>query len=280
MEATRHLYSFLAMVKKEFKILTRYPLNFIGGFIQVFFLILMFLYSMIPFSSGSESLSSGPALLWGSMFFFFVSDSLWAIGTSVRWEQVSGTLEQLYLTPSKQWLILLARGLRSYLVDLPLVLWLILVVYMVTGYFEAKNPLLGVYILLLSIAGLTGLGYAYAGMVLALKRTANLFTNMFQFIFLIFCAMFFPFKALPEKVLAVSRLIPISYMVDCFRSVMTGSNPELITGAVRVVGFTFTPLFFELVIVHLMAIVLPVVGFKLYNRMIKKALREGTLGQY
>lgn len=280
MEATKHIRSFFAMVKKEFKILTRYPLNFIGGFIQVFFLILMFLYSMIPFSSNSGSLPGGPALLWGSMFFFFVSDSLWAIGTSVRWEQVSGTLEQLYLTPSKQWLILLARGLRSYLVDLPLVLWLILVVYLVTGYFEARNPLLGVYVLVLSIVALTGLGYAYAGMVLALKRTANLFTNMFQFVLLIFCAMFFPFKALPGKVLFVSRLIPISYMVDCFRSVMTGDSPELINANIRLIGFNLKPLYFELLIVHLMALILPIAGFKLYNWMIEKALKEGTLGQY
>jgi len=268
------------MIKKEFKILTRYPLNFIGGFIQVFFLILMFLYSMLPFSAGSEGIPGSESLLWGSMFFFFVSDALWAIGTSVRWEQVSGTLEQLYLTPSKQWLILLARGLRSYLIDLPLVLWLLLVVYLVTGYFEAANPLLGIYILVLSLIGLTGLGYAYAGAVLALKRTANLFTNMFQFILLIFCAMFFPFRALPKSILTVSKLIPISYMVDSFRSIMTGESPELINANIRLIGFNLKPLYFELLIVHLMALILPIAGFKLYNWMIEKALKEGTLGQY
>ena len=253
------------MVKKEFKVMTRYPINFFGGFIQIFFLILIFIYSMLPFSAGKEGLPGGQSLMWGSILFFFTSDALWAIGTSIRWEQVTGTLEQLYLTPSKQWLILLARGLRSYIIDFPMVLWLILVVYLITGYFEASNPILGIYILILCLIGLTGLGYAYAGAVLVLKRTANLFTNILQFVFLIFCAMFFPFKSLPQVVLTISKLIPVSYMVDSFRSTMMGRTPELLEAQIRLLGFKLSPMAQELLIVHLLAIILPIIGFKIYK---------------
>ncbi len=47
---------------------------------------------------------------------------------------------------------------------------------------------------------------------------------------MILCGMFFPFRALPEMVLWGSRVLPLSYAVDAFRSTLMGypvGFPEL-----------------------------------------------------
>ena len=56
----------------------------------------------------------------------------------------------------------------------------------------------------------------------------NTLTNFLQLFFMIFCAMFFPFSALPEILQIVSRIIQLSYCVDLFRSTMIGVTPELL----------------------------------------------------
>jgi ABC-2 type transport system permease protein len=96
----------------------------------------------------------------------------------------------------------------------------------------------------------------------------NTLTNFLQIFFMIICAMFFPFSALPEFLQFISRLIPISYCVDLFRSTMIGVSPELL------------PFEFEVVIVIISAICLPILGIWFFRRTVEKAKREGNLAEY
>src|SRR3990172_8414471 len=85
------------------------------------------------------------------------------------------------------------------------------------------------------------------------------------------CAPFFPFSALPEWIQNISRLIPMSYAVDSFRSTLMGypeGFPELASIEV------------EVVIVAAFGLLMPVLGLWLYRREENRARRTGSLSEY
>ena len=278
-----NLYILKAMVKKEFKVIMRYPLDFSLGFVQLFFWMLIFIFAALPFSSnGLASFGSGRfgnSILWGSIMFFIASDVIWVVGNGLRRAQRTGTLEQNVLAPIREWDIVLARAFRAIVSDVPFFLWTLLVIYLLTGYFVVKNPFLSTYAFTMAILSFLGFGFLYAAVIIWIKR-ANVLSNLLQFILMFFCAMFFPFSSLPPQILPISKLIPFSYNVDLFRSVIGGLPPELITTDITIFGVTLSPITFEILLVTLLSLALLSAGFLVFNFSIKKAKKEGTLAQY
>lgn len=266
--------SFIMMVRKEFTVMTRYPVEFVASFGQIFFIVAIFTLAGLTFNPAgmtSGGGSTGTLTIYGFVIFLFLSDTLWNIGFRVRQEQVQGTLEQLYLSPANKFLSILSRVTT-------ILIWTSLlsvtgVFFMTTliGQVTVHNPLLGIYVLLIALLGMFGVGFAFAAVTLRLKETANTLINLIQFAFMILTANFFPFSALPEPALFVSRLIPISYAVDAFRSALMGFPP----------GYPeLAPFEVELVIITIFGIVMPVIGFYLYRAAENYARRRGSLSEY
>jgi ABC-type polysaccharide/polyol phosphate export permease len=83
--------------------------------------------------------------------------------------------------------------------------------------------------------------------------------------------MFFPFRVLPEAVRWISRIIPVSYCVDAFRSILLGFPP----------GFPeLAPVETELGIVAAYAVTFPILGYALFRAVERKLRENGRLGQY
>jgi ABC-2 type transport system permease protein len=111
----------------------------------------------------------------------------------------------------------------------------------------------------------------FAALTLRVKETASTLANIGQFAFMILCASFFPFAALPEPVLAISRWIPLAYSVDAFRSTLMGYPP----------GFPeLAPIETEILIVVIFGALMPILGYWLYRRAEDNARRSGSLGEY
>ncbi|MGD2249813.1 MAG: ABC transporter permease [Candidatus Methanofastidiosia archaeon] len=263
------------MCKKQLIVMTRYPVNFIASFAQVFLIVFMIIVALSLFTSGEggHGISSlfGGVIMYGFILFMFLSDTLWTIGYNIRWEQVQGTLESLYMSPASKFASLISRvsislvwtGLNS--------LAALLVVTVVAGRLPFNNFWLAVYILVFSLSGTFGMGFAFAAFTMVAKQSANMAANALQFVFMGLCAMFFPFSVLPKTVLYVSRAIPLSYCVDAFRSTLMGypeGYPELL------------PIIPEIVIVTAFGILMPVLGYGLYKLAEKRAKTRGTLGEY
>ncbi len=270
----RHLDAFWAMVRARFLIMSRYPVEFAASFVMIFMATAMFTIAALMFLPGglaNRGQGESGVIVYGFLLFMFLSDALWTIGASVRQEQSQGTLESLYLTPASKFASLVARiaiilvwtGLLSIMAIL-LMRWLI-------GYLPFYNLARGLYILVLSLAGTFGIGFAFAAFALLAKESAQMAANVLQFVFLIVCGMFFPFSALPAPILWVSRAIPLSYAVDAFRSTLMGypsGFPEL------------APIQVELVIVTLFGVLMPVVGYWLYKRAERRVRVTGSLAQF
>jgi ABC-2 type transport system permease protein len=139
---------------------------------------------------------------------------------------------------------------------------------MVFGRLPLVNLSLGLIILILSLFVCFGFAFGFAGLALRYKESMNTLTNFLQLVFMVVCAMFFPFSALPEVIQWISRLIPLSYCVDLFRMTMIGGTPELL------------PFEIEFLIIFLSAIILPILGILFFRRTVQKAKQEGNLAEY
>lgn len=267
--------SFLAMVYKQLLETSRYPVAFAGMFLQVFMIIIIFVMAGMAFSDMSDPEASVPAAsaaIYGFVIFMFIISTLWEMGFSIYEEQTRGTLESLYLTPASKFANVISR-VFAIVVGTGLVVVLLLFMMKGIGLGVPVGDLgLGLLILIFTISGSLGLGVLFAGITIALKESAQLFINAFQFFLLIFCAMFFPFSVLPREVVDyVSRYIPLSYAVDSFRTVMA-NYPE---------GFPeLAPLGHEMVITALFGLLMPAAGYLVYRFFERRARRTGSLGEY
>lgn len=265
----------LAMSWKELTIMTRYPVEFVASFGQVFLIILMMTLAGLMFAPAgveTEQVNAAAGLvMYGFVLFIFLSDTLWTIGYNIRREQKQGTLEQLYLSPAAKSASLISRVMVTLVWTGLLALASAWLVSQIAGRLPVSNLPLGLLILLITLTGTFGVGFAFAALTLRLRETAQTLANLLQFSFIVFCAPFFPFAALPPNVQLISRLIPLSYGVDALRSTLMGyppGFPEL--AAIEV----------ELMIITVFGLVMPPLGFWLYRREEDRARRRGSLSEY
>ncbi|MBM4425353.1 MAG: ABC transporter permease [Chloroflexi bacterium] len=270
------LDSLFEMSKKELLIMLRYPVEFVASFGQVFIIVTILTLAGLMFSPGGvknagESSQTSGLVVYGFILFMFLSDTLWTIGYNVRREQKQGTLEQLYLSPASKFASLVSRvtitlvwtGLLSATSA-----WLMSAMI---GRLPFANVPLGVFILALSLSGTFGVGFAFAGLTLRVKEAGQTLANFLQFAFMVICAPFYPFFALPDWAQPVARLIPLSYTVDAFRSTLMNYPP----------GFPeLAPIGVEIVIVVLFGLLMPPLGYWFYRREEDSARRKGSLSEY
>jgi ABC-2 type transport system permease protein len=270
--------TFLAMARKELLIMARYPVNFIASFGQMFLTVAIFtlagrLFYVAPKEQSGISGVSNPAgiIVYGFILYLFLNDTLWTIGYNVRNEQVQGTLEQLYLSPASKFANLVARVTNTLVWTGLLSIAGGALMTALIGRLPFENPLLGIYLFVMSLMGTFGVGFAFAALTLYIKETAQTLANLLQFAFLVLCANFFPFAALPNFLRSISRLLPLAYAVDAFRSTLMGF-PE---------GFPeLAPFPVEFWIVTLFGLLMPVLGYYLYRGAERRARKEGSLSNY
>jgi ABC-2 type transport system permease protein len=210
-------------------------------------------------------------IVYGFILFMFLSDTLWAIGYNIHRDQKQGTLEVLYLSPASKFANLLSRIAVTLVWTGLLCVMASFVMSLLIGALPTHNLPLGVFILVMALSGTFGVGFAFAGLTLRLKETAQTVANLAQFAFMVICAPFFPFRALPEVVQSLSRVVPLAYGVDAFRSTLMGypaGFPEL------------APIEVELAIIVAFGLLMPLAGYWLYRREEDVARRRGSLSEY
>jgi len=271
------LSTLIAMSRKELTIMTRYPVEFIASFGQVFLIIAVFTLASLMFTregvrgAGEASTFISGLVVYGFVLFLFLSDTLWTIGYNIRREQKQGTLEQLYLSPASKTASLISRVAVTLVWTWLLSLTSGWLMSAMIGRLPFENVPLGLFVLIMVLSGTFGLGFAFAALTLRVREAGQTLANLAQFTFMIVCAPFFPFQALPGWIQTVSRLIPLSYGVDLFRSTLMGypaGFPEL------------APVNIELMIVTAFGLLMPALGLWLYRQEEDRARRNGSLSEY
>ncbi len=268
----QRLGTFYDMSKKQIIEFSRYPIAFVAIFVQIFLIIVMFLFATLAFSGASGTAGQGQlagVMVYGFLVSMFLSFTLWEVGFSVREEQVRGTLESLYLSPANKFNNLMSRIFAILLFAGVMCVAAVVFVGAMVGGMPLENVAFALLVLALSISGFLGIGVIFAGVTVKLKETAQFLVSFLQFFFMIFSAVFFPFSALPAVLRDnISRYLPVSYNVDLFRSLLINQPPELMSVAS------------EFYIVVAFGIVSPIVGYFVYRWIERQARAAGTLGEY
>jgi ABC-2 type transport system permease protein len=275
---TADLRAFGAASRKEWRILRRYKGTFLSFVFWPVALPLAFVFQAQAFSGGREDTTAAFAeragtnevagfLFIGWAAYMWLSLILWGPGTSLRTEQVRGSLEAIFLTPASRLVVLFGPAVSQ----LVWAAWILVVVGIalrigfgvVIGPAEALRALA---IIIVGIPALYAIGAVFASVVLRFGDVHALVQGV-RGLFTVLCGMSFPIVVLPDLAQRVAMTLPPTYLIADLRSV-------LLAGADigRVAG--------DLVILAAMGLVLSLVAAVAFRRTEQYARRGGRLAQY
>ncbi len=264
------LKAYFAMVKKEFITLLRYPVELIGTFLFIGLIVSIFILAVQSFvpPDSNKMIESSSIVLYGLILYGMTVDGLWDMGLSISEERRMGTLESLYLSPVNKFMNLYGRITITMFLSTLISLFCVSIAWFIVGGLIINNVAYALLVILLFSMMVFGCGLFFAGVTLKLRELASVVSSLGQFLVIIFSSMLTPFSALPSFLLPICYALPFSYAVDLFRSLLIGTETELL------------PIFWEWIVVVTLAFITPILGYRYYLRCEKKVLKDGTLSQY
>jgi len=215
-------------------------------------------------------------MLIGSSVFMIVSYAFWHMAYWLRWEQETGTLEALYLSPTHRiWvaagtaLYSCLRGIFSALAAF-LVGSLILRVQPFGGGASAGSfaPLGVAFLFILSgLIPLYGMTLLFGALVLKVKE-ANALINLMQWGISFLMGIFFPIAFFPPLLRLAALLFPPTWMTNGVRSALLG------------VGFFFREWYLDLAVLWAFMLVAPLLGYWVFARTEVSVRRNEGVGQF
>src|SRR3990172_5687845 len=191
---------YVGLTIKEVRIQLRYPLSYISWFITIFLMIALFTITAKLFidpDDTSGTLTTGRLatyIFWGFLAMSFFGDALFTLGSSLRNEQQTGTLETLFLYPMNHLANLLAKiSFATFSNVFFSFIGYGAIVYL-TGAVQLEPLALPFFVCYL--AQIYGLSFLLAGLSLKLKESIEPIVGFMQFAFMIFGGFFFPFAVL------------------------------------------------------------------------------------
>src|SRR5690625_5151896 len=175
-----------AVMRKEWRIHLRYPLNLVMRFVEPLMWMAPVYFLGLSFSENGQALgfagTTGTSdfiayILLGTIVGSYVSAVLWGIGFSLKQEMEQGTLESVWLTPTSRIWILVGRSTIGVLITGLNTVSVLAGAYFLFGFEMGGAIGQALLILAPTVVGLYGSGIAYAAVVLLL-RDANMLTDV------------------------------------------------------------------------------------------------------
>ncbi|MFW9855251.1 MAG: ABC transporter permease [Candidatus Thorarchaeota archaeon] len=209
-------------------------------------------------------------ILVGTLFFNLVSNSFWNFGYWLRREQMQGTLETLYASPTRRiWLLV---GTSSYVMvrnSFTFFAAMILgsiVFGLSLSTFLQPTLLLALFIYLVGMIPLFGLSLIFGAAVLRVKDVDSLI-NVTTFLLSFLLGVFFPVTVLPPLIHFLSLIIPITWVNNLIRAVLFDAN-------------YFLDFYLDFGIILLFAVLVPIFAFRLFARVEKGLQKQEGFSSY
>ncbi len=272
-----HMRAFTAVVWREWTIFTRYPSWIISLFIWPLIFPMAYLLTARALSGPDGSgliqfrLATGISdyigyIAVGTMIWMWQNVVLWNVGFALRNEQMRGTLESNWLSPTWRFSYLLGSSVPQ-LVSMLMMLAISGLEYVLFFGVRFSGSLwLVLLVILVSIPSIYGLGFAFASVVIT-AREAHAFVFLVRGIVMIFCGITFPVILLPAWMQAFAAWLPQTYIIHAVRLAALSNNG------------------LEGILPDLKALVLfgafwLAAGYYLFNWMERRARQTGSIGQY
>ena len=266
-----------AVVRREWTIFRRYP----SWIIALFIWPVIFPMAYILSSQALAGPNSGGLLIFqrnagttdvvgyiviGTIIWMWQNVVLWNVGFALREEQLRGTLESNWMTPSWRFSLLLGNSAVQMVTMLIFISVSLIEFTVFYGVRFNGDPLVVAAMFLVSIPSIYGLGFAFASIVIT-AREANAFVFLVRGLVMIFCGITYPIAVLPGWMQGVAQFLPQTYIIYGFRAAMLNAADFQ----------TLWPVFQILLVFGAFWLA---VGFALFRRMEHRARRTGALGQY
>jgi ABC-2 type transport system permease protein len=207
-------------------------------------------------------------LLIGSNVFSLVSNAFWHIAHWLRFEQETGTLESIYLSPTSS--LTLTGGVALYSVMRGLITGTL--AYLAGCLVFGVNPfqgdvLLAVVFILVGLLPLYSLALLFGALVLKVKES-NALIGLMQWVVSFLMGIFFPVAALPLAVRWIALLFPPTWMTNGVRSALLG------------VGYFFGHWYLDLAVLWAFLFLAPMLGLWVFRRVEQNVQRNEGMGQF
>ncbi len=266
-----------AVIQREWMIFLRYPSWIISLFIWPIIFPMGYILTARALSgvdgSGLAQFKATTGLTEyvgylavGTMIWMWQNVVLWNVGYALRNEQMRGTLESNWLSPTWRFAYLLGSSVPQLVSMLTMLFISGLEYALIFGVQFNGNLWLVLLVILASIPAVYGLGFAFASVVITAKE-ANAFVFLVRGIVMLFCGITYPLAILPGWMQAVSKWLPQTYIIHAMRSAALSN--EGISGITH-----------DLQMLILFGVFWLAMGFALFNWMERRARQTGAIGQY
>jgi len=224
---------------KNLRIAIRYPANFlIWGILPLLwyapYLLMMMAIAGPGTSQSFTELSGFDDFITFSVIAIFVyqyvDKSIWSVGNNFRWEQFSGTLEPLFVTPVPRISILVGAAFSDTLqctFSATILLFISSLLFGVTYAITMVAPI--VVMLIMMVFGLYGFSFLIAGLILVFKDPSVL-TELISNVTYVLSPITYPLQALPSSVRLAAILVPSTIAIVTIRELA-------VTGVLEPIAF-------------------------------------------
>ncbi|MFA6358397.1 MAG: ABC transporter permease [Candidatus Omnitrophota bacterium] len=234
-----------AFIKKNFLINISYRLSFILNLAGVIASVLTFYLITKMFGQGInpylKEYKGGyfPYVLIGLAFYNYLSLSLRAFSVSLREEQLTGTLEAIFLTPVKVSTLIICLPCWDFIFNsLNAFFCLLFGIYFLGVKLVSPNFFAVLIIIVLTVISSISIGIISGAFIMIFKRGDPIIW-LVNLVSGIFGGVYFPAVLLPKKLHFVSNLLPITYSLEALRSALLKGYgvKELLPGIFILIAF-------------------------------------------
>jgi ABC-2 type transport system permease protein len=271
------LRAFGAIVRREWTIFRRYPSWIIALFIWPLIFPMMYILTARALSGiGGSGLTvftqtTGASnfigyIVVGTTVWMWQNIVLWDVGFALRNEQMRGTLESNWLSPTWRFSYLLGHTGPQLVTMTMFILITALEFGLFFGVRLNGSPWLALLVMFASIPAVYGLGFAFASIVITAKE-AHTFVFLVRGLVMIFCGITFPVSLLPGWMQTIAQWLPQTYMIHGMR-------------AAAFANASFAELWPDLQALLLFGAFWLTLGYVLFRWMERRARQTGAIGQY
>ncbi len=215
-------------------------------------------------SAGTDSFIGYIAV--GTTVWMWQNVVLWDLGFALRNEQMRGTLESNWLTPTWRFSLLIGSGAVKFVTMLIFIVVATLEFRFFFGVRLNGSLWQAILVMFASVPSIYGIGITFASLVITAKE-ANMFVFLVRGLVMIFCGITFPVSILPGWMQGVAKFLPQSYTIRAMRTaLLNGGDWQLVRADIlALLGFG---------VFWLLA------GYLLFTWMDRRTRKNGSLGHY
>ena len=272
------LRAFGAAARKELRQQRRYPTLVLGllfwpVMLPATWVLMGHAYSgndpqaLAAFAERAGSANVAGFVFVGYAMYMWLSALLWGAGTSLRQEQLRGSLEAVFLTPASRVVPLFGPGVATLL---PMAATFVITFVALWLLFGVLPPFAAIaqaaVVLVLGVPSLYAIGALFAATVLRFGEVGPV-VQLVRGLFVLACGITYPVAMLPIWAQVGAWLLPPTYIVDDIRQVVLR-------------GAGLSDISSDLVLVLGIAALTAVLAVAMFRFLENSARRTGMLGRF